>query len=69
MEAMKLQAHDVNFAMEASRKSWVAYSSAYGNKPEAKHGEASVKRVLEFGFQNIDGLLPLVRVAMEAIGR
>lgn len=64
-------AQDVNFAMEASRKSRNAFAAANVNMAEAKHGEgiSSIKRALDFNFQDVDGLLRLVRLAMEAISR
>ncbi|XP_073066149.1 cysteine-tryptophan domain-containing zinc finger protein 3-like isoform X1 [Primulina eburnea] len=58
-------AQDVNFAMEASRKSRNAFTAAI-----SKLGETdicSLKTALDFNFQDIEGLLRLVRVSMEAI--
>ncbi|XP_019247282.1 PREDICTED: uncharacterized protein LOC109226849 isoform X3 [Nicotiana attenuata] len=62
-------AHEVNFAMEASRKSRVAYAAvnAGPGDSQCKEGALSVKRALDYNFQDVDGLLRLVRVAMEAI--
>lgn len=67
----ELQAQDVNFAMEASRKSRIAFAAANVNMAEAKYGESisSIKRALDFNFQDVDGLLRLVRLAMEVISR
>lgn len=67
----ELQTQDVNFAMEASRKSRIAFASANANVGEAKYGEgiSSIKKALDFNFQDIDGLLRLLRLAMEAISR
>ncbi|XP_044501307.1 cysteine-tryptophan domain-containing zinc finger protein 7-like isoform X2 [Mangifera indica] len=64
-------AQDVNFAMEASRKSRNAFAAANGNSGESRHREgiSSIKRALDFNFQDVEGLLHLVRVAMEAISR
>ncbi|KAK3194027.1 hypothetical protein Dsin_025337 [Dipteronia sinensis] len=62
---------DVNFAMEASRKSRNAFAAANVSLGEAQHREgiSSIKRALDFNFQDVEGLLRLVRLAMEAIGR
>ncbi|PON96624.1 Spastin [Trema orientale] len=56
-------AQDVSFAMEASRKSQVAFAAASNaNLVEAKSGEAisSTKRALDYNFQDVDGLLRLI---------
>ncbi|XP_028116768.1 uncharacterized protein LOC114314479 isoform X2 [Camellia sinensis] len=74
---------DVNFAMEASRKSQIAFAAANTIMEEAQHREGitsikraqhrediiSVKRALDFSFQDVDRLLRLVWLAMEAISR
>ncbi|KAK4363617.1 hypothetical protein RND71_018858 [Anisodus tanguticus] len=62
-------AQEVNFAMEASRKSRVAFAAANPGPGDSqcKEGALSVKKALDFNFQDVDGLLRLVRVAMEAI--
>ncbi|XP_026449430.1 uncharacterized protein LOC113349643 isoform X1 [Papaver somniferum] len=62
-------AEDVNLAMEASRKSQSAFAAAKVSMVEAKHedGISSIKRVLNFNFHDVQGLLRLVRLAMEAI--
>lgn len=57
-------AQEVSYAMEASRKSRARFGEA-----ESREGISSVKSALDFNFQDIDGLLHLVRVAMEAINR
>ncbi|KAK4273181.1 hypothetical protein QN277_021631 [Acacia crassicarpa] len=64
-------AQDVTFAMEASRKSRIAFSAANSSLSEEKHadGISSVKKALDFSFQDVEGLLRLVRLAMEAISR
>lgn len=59
-----LQAQEVSFAMEASRKSRARFGEV-----QSREGISSVKRALDFNFQDIDGLLRLVRLAMEAISR
>lgn len=63
-------AQDVNSAMEASRKCKIAFAAANQRMEETKcreDGIASVKRALDFNFQDVEGLLRLVRLAMEAI--
>ncbi|KAI9080223.1 hypothetical protein K1719_037617 [Acacia pycnantha] len=64
-------AQDVNSAMEASRKSRITFSAANSSLSEEKHadGISSVKKALDFNFQDVEGLLRLVRLAMEAISR
>lgn len=64
-------AQDVNFAMEASRKSRNAFAAAGVSLGEGqnKEGISSIKRALDFNFQDVEGLLRLVRLAMEAISR
>lgn len=66
-----LQAQDVNSAMEASRRSMAAFNAASSKSADAQHKEAmsSVKQAIDFHFQDIDGLLQLVRIATEAISR
>lgn len=62
-------AQDVNLAMEASRKSRIAFVAA--NIVLAKTGNEEVisciKRVLDFSFHDVEELLGLVRLAMEAL--
>ncbi|XP_068310172.1 cysteine-tryptophan domain-containing zinc finger protein 3-like [Pyrus communis] len=62
---------DVNFAMEASRKSQLAFAAANTNTGDAKRSEgiSAIKRALDFHFQDVEGLLHLVRLAMDAISR
>ncbi|KAK4357280.1 hypothetical protein RND71_022890 [Anisodus tanguticus] len=64
-------AQEVNLAMDASRKSRVAFAAAYPGHgdTQCKEPELSVKKALDFNFQDVDGLLRLVRIAMEAISR
>ncbi|VFQ59636.1 unnamed protein product [Cuscuta campestris] len=65
-------AQEVSFAMEASKKSRAAFAAAtlkIGENEQSKDGISSVKRALDFNFQDMDGLLRLVRVAMEEINR
>ncbi|XP_028085244.1 LOW QUALITY PROTEIN: uncharacterized protein LOC114286290 [Camellia sinensis] len=68
---------DVNFAMESSRKSQIAFAEEAQHREgitsikRAQHREdiIFVKRALDFSFQDVDELLRLVRLAMEAISR
>ncbi|XP_051118486.1 cysteine-tryptophan domain-containing zinc finger protein 3-like [Andrographis paniculata] len=64
-------AQDVNFAMEASRKSRIAYTAAISRMEETSQREAisSLKKALDFNFQDVESLLRLVRFAVEAIVR
>lgn len=63
-----MQVQDIIFAMKASRKSQIAFVTA-NSREEIKYREGlpSVKKALDFCFQDIDGFLRLVRLAMEAI--
>ncbi|KAE8662625.1 hypothetical protein F3Y22_tig00113272pilonHSYRG00011 [Hibiscus syriacus] len=63
-------AQDVNHAMEASRKSQIAFTRAKSSLSGDDNGEViySLKKALDFNFLDIEGLLRLIRVAMEAIG-
>ncbi|TYG44934.1 hypothetical protein ES288_D11G134500v1 [Gossypium darwinii] len=62
-------AQDVNHAMEASRKSRSTFAAANFSSGGAESGEAitSVKKALDYNFQEVEGVLRLVRVAMEAL--
>ncbi|XP_034685577.1 uncharacterized protein LOC117914375 isoform X2 [Vitis riparia] len=62
-------AQDVNFAIEASRKSQKAFVAANLLLEEAQNREGitSVRRVIDFSFQDVEGLIHLVRLAQEAI--
>ncbi|XP_050203543.1 cysteine-tryptophan domain-containing zinc finger protein 7-like [Mercurialis annua] len=62
-------AQDVNYAMEASRKSRSAFAAANISLGESQNtdGISSVKTALDFNFQDVEGLLRLVRLAIEAI--
>ncbi|KAJ6319805.1 hypothetical protein OIU78_015254 [Salix suchowensis] len=64
-------AQDVNSAMDASRKSHLAFAAANISLGEARCGEgiSSIKTALDFNFQDVEGLLRLVRLAIEAISR
>ncbi|KAI8002833.1 MORC family CW-type zinc finger protein 3 [Camellia lanceoleosa] len=62
---------DVNSAMDASRKSQDAFAAANVILEEAQNREViiSIKRVIDFSFQDIEELISLVRLAIEAISR
>ncbi|CAA0832044.1 CW-type Zinc Finger [Striga hermonthica] len=64
-------AQDVNFAMEASRKSRIAFTAATAKLCESSNKESfnSLKNALHFNFHDVEELLRLVRFAMEAINR
>ena len=55
--------------MEASRKSKNAFAAAILFLEEAQSPECitSVKKVIDFSFQDVEGLVCLVQQAMEAI--
>ncbi|KAG9443736.1 hypothetical protein H6P81_015076 [Aristolochia fimbriata] len=63
-------AQDMNSAMEALRRSQNAFAVANANEDPryGAEGMSSVKRVLEFNIHDVEGILRLVRVAMESIG-
>ncbi|TKY61810.1 MORC family CW-type zinc finger protein 4 [Spatholobus suberectus] len=54
-------AQDVNFAMEASRKSRNAFAAANSSPGAGKNvdGISSIKKALDFNFQDVEGLLRL----------
>jgi len=62
-----MQAQNVNLAMEASRKSRIAFTAANISMDQlgSKEGFSSVKRALDFNFHDVDGLLRLVRLAKD----
>lgn len=64
-------ARDVNYAMDASRRSRTAFAAANVSLEEARHREglSSIKTALDFNFQDVEGLLRLVRLAMNEISR
>ena len=60
----------MNSAMEASAKSQSAFVAAASScATERKHVDyvASVKKVIDFSFQDVGELVELVRVAMQAV--
>ncbi|XP_031399333.1 uncharacterized protein LOC116209782 isoform X2 [Punica granatum] len=64
-------AQDVSNAMEASKKSRIAFSAATASSadPMFKEAISSIKTALDYHFQDVEGLLRLVRLATEAISR
>lgn len=66
-----LQTQDVNFAMEATRKSQNAFAAACATLEDAHKNDCicSIKRVIDFSFQDLEELIRLVKLAMEAISR
>ncbi|KDP28106.1 hypothetical protein JCGZ_13877 [Jatropha curcas] len=64
-------AQDVNFAMEASRKSRIAFAAANVSLGETqrREGISSIKTALDFNFHDVEGLLRLIRLAIEASSR
>lgn len=66
---MIVQAQDASSAMDASKKSQIAFSSAKTTLagPKFKDVISSIKSALDFNFQDVEGLLQLVRHATEAI--
>ncbi|KAE8677620.1 Tetratricopeptide repeat-like superfamily protein [Hibiscus syriacus] len=62
---------DVSFAMGASRKSQTCFVAATSSLEEAQNIEwiASVKKVIDFSFQDLDEFISLVQQAMQAISR
>ncbi|KMS96888.1 hypothetical protein BVRB_7g180710 [Beta vulgaris subsp. vulgaris] len=61
--------YDINLAMDACRKSQRAFAAAMPVFTQAgnEEGISSIKSVLDFSFHDVDGLLHLVRLAMESI--
>lgn len=65
-----LQTSDVNSAIEASRKCHSAFAAANVILQESQNKEdiiISVKRVINFGFEDVEEFVRLIRVATEAI--
>ncbi|XP_038683088.1 cysteine-tryptophan domain-containing zinc finger protein 3-like [Tripterygium wilfordii] len=62
---------DVNFAIEASIKSENAFKEANLTLEMAKNRVCitSIKKVVDFSFQDVEGLIHLVQLAREAISR
>ncbi|KAF8089403.1 hypothetical protein N665_0506s0010 [Sinapis alba] len=65
-------AQNVNLGMDASRKSRVALAASIENLGEAEQqgeGILSIKSALDYNFQDLEGLLRLVKLAMKANNR
>ncbi|KAL4309994.1 hypothetical protein GQ457_01G053600 [Hibiscus cannabinus] len=60
-------AQDINYAMEASRKSQTAFAAANASSTGGGEAISSVKKALDFNFLDVEGVLRLVRLAMDAI--
>nr|XP_023883362.1 uncharacterized protein LOC111995673 isoform X2 [Quercus suber] len=62
-------AQDVNFAMEASRKSQISFAAANVVLAKTRNEKviSSIKRTLDFSFHDVEELLRLVHLAMEAL--
>ncbi|KFK42659.1 hypothetical protein AALP_AA1G023200 [Arabis alpina] len=63
---------NVTFAMDASRKAQIAFAAAKGKSSDTRYssdGITSIKRALDFNFQDMEKLLHVVRLAMESINR
>ncbi|KAF8112901.1 hypothetical protein N665_0058s0002 [Sinapis alba] len=61
---------NVSFAMDASRKAQTAFAIAKGKSSDTRYssnGITSIKRALDFDFQDMEKLLRVVRLAMESI--
>ncbi|KAF2545254.1 hypothetical protein F2Q70_00019243 [Brassica cretica] len=61
---------NVSYAMDASRKAQTAFAIAKGKSSDTRYssnGIASIKRALDFDFQDMEKLLRVVRLAMEPI--
>lgn len=64
-----LQTQDINFAMEAATKCHSTFSAAHATMEETRNRDCitSIKRVIDFSFQDVDELVRLVRNATKAI--
>ncbi|GMI64091.1 hypothetical protein HRI_000078400 [Hibiscus trionum] len=62
---------DASFAMEATRKSQTCFVAATSSLEEVQNIEwiASVKKVIDFSFQDVDEFISLVQQATQAISR
>ncbi|XP_050920853.1 cysteine-tryptophan domain-containing zinc finger protein 3 isoform X2 [Lathyrus oleraceus] len=60
---------DINFAMEAATKCHSTFSAAHATMEETRNRDCitSIKRVIDFSFQDVDELVRLVRNATKAI--
>ncbi|CAH8336821.1 unnamed protein product [Eruca vesicaria subsp. sativa] len=63
---------NVSLAMDASRKAQTAFAVAKGKCSDTRYssnGITSIKRALDFSFQDMEKLVHAVRLAMESINR
>ncbi|XP_039048801.1 cysteine-tryptophan domain-containing zinc finger protein 3-like [Hibiscus syriacus] len=62
---------DMGSAMEATRKTQSAFTAANASLEKTQNTECiiSVRKVIDFSFQDVDGFICLVQQAMEAISR
>ncbi|CAH2065827.1 unnamed protein product [Thlaspi arvense] len=63
---------NVSFAMDASRKAQITLAAAKGKSSDTRYssdGITSIKKALDFSFQDMEKLLHVVRLAMESINR
>ncbi|XP_074571034.1 cysteine-tryptophan domain-containing zinc finger protein 7-like [Curcuma longa] len=62
--------NDLNCAFEATRKIQISIAAACANLDQDRPDSlSSVKKALDFNFHDVEGLLRLVRVSLESIGR
>ncbi|CAL9133271.1 unnamed protein product [Musa textilis] len=62
--------NDINCAFEATRKSHIAFEAAIVSlQKDRVDGMSYVRKALDCNFYNIEGLLQLVRLSLESIGR
>lgn len=68
---MILQTQDVHYAMEASRKCQSTLTAANVILEEARNRDCitSLRRVVDFSYQDVDELVGLVWIATKAISR
>ena len=64
-----LQTQDINFAMEAATKCQSTFVAANAMMEETRNRDCitSIRRVIDFSFQDVDELVRLVRNATKAI--
>lgn len=64
-----MQTHEVSSGMEASKKSQNAFAVASINLEESQNREliTTLKKVIDFSFQDVEELVGLVQLAKEAI--
>nr|VDD59590.1 unnamed protein product [Brassica oleracea] len=63
---------NVSLAMDASRKAQTAFAVAKGKSSDTRYssnGITSIKRAIDFSFQDMEKLVHAVRLAMESINR